>query len=342
MRLKAPRYSLLVVLVVSMVALALALFVMMQFLDAVGYQATHPPPAERQLGDWLHELIPVGVFVVTTTVVIWITLGLALKPMRRLSDRAGKIGPDTLHERLPEGDAPQELKPLVIAINRSLDRLESAWAAQRAFSANAAHELRTPLATLRAHVESLLPPDQRGVATAEFERLARLIEQLLFLAEADRDHLSRSETFDLVAVARDVAAEMTPRILTGGREIGFDSAVERLARQGDALLAGVAVRNLIENAVRHTPPGTTIAISVDATGAVTVRDDGPGVPEAFEARLYDRFARADSKGDGAGLGLSITARIMDLHGGAVRFERPKKGAAFVLTFGDDAETGSGG
>ncbi|WP_439471862.1 sensor histidine kinase [Brevundimonas sp.] len=209
-------------------------------------------------------------------------------------------------------------------------------AAQRAFSANAAHEPRTPLTILRAHVESLLPPEERGVATAEFERLARLIEQLLFLAEADRDRLSRTERFDLVAVARDVAAEMTPRILTGGREIGFDSAVERVARQGDAVLAGVAVRNLIENAVRHTPPGTTIAISVDATGAVTVRDDGPGVPEAFEARLYDRFARADSKGDGAGLGLSITARIIELHGGTVRFQRPDKGAGFVPAFADGA------
>jgi signal transduction histidine kinase len=334
MNARPHRPSLLRVLIVAMVALAIVLFIMMQIMDAFGVVLSSSPMSERPPIEWLRELIPVIVFVVTTTLAIGLTLKLAMRSTRGLSDRAGMIGPDTLHERLPLEDTPVELEPLVIAFNRSLDRLESAWAAQRAFSANAAHELRTPLAILRAHVESLLPADQREVATAEFERLARLIEQLLFLAEADRDHLNHSETFDLVAVARDVAAEMTPRILTGGREIGFDSAVERLARQGDAVLAGVAVRNLIENAIRHTPPGTTIAISVDAAGAVTVRDDGPGVPEAFEARLYDRFARADSKGDGAGLGLSITARIMDLHGGTVRFDRPDRGAAFVLTFGD--------
>lgn len=332
---RKPR-SLMVLLIVSMTALAVALFIVMTSLEAMGLDAPTPPPQDRTLLDWVNDLTPVGVFMVTTTAAIWLTLHLALKPMRRLSDRAGAIGPETLHERLAPEDAPTELEPLVLSFNRSLDRLESAWAAQRAFSANAAHELRTPLATLRAHVESLLPPDQRGVATGEFDRLARLIEQLLFLAEADRDHLHRTEPFDLVVLAKEIAAEMTPRILGGGRDIGFDNAVERLERQGDGVLAGVAIRNLIENAVRHTPPGTSIAISVDAAGSVTVSDDGPGVPEAFEARLYDRFARADSKGDGAGLGLSITARIMDLHSGAVRFERPDRGAAFVLTFGDGA------
>ncbi|MDQ8027802.1 MAG: ATP-binding protein, partial [Brevundimonas sp.] len=320
-------------LIVSMTALAMALFIVMTSLEAMGLDGPTPPPTDRTLLDWLNELTPVGVFMVTTTAAIWMTLHLALKPMRRLSERAGAIGPDTLHERLAPGDAPTELEPLVTAFNASLDRLESAWAAQRAFSANAAHELRTPLATLRAHVESLLPPGERRVATAEFERLARLIEQLLFLAEAERDHLARSEPFDLGAVTRATAAEMTPTILSGGRRIGFDSAVAHHSCRGDAVLAGVAIRNLIENAVRHTPKGTTISVALDERGQVTVRDDGPGVPEAFEDRLYDRFSRADHRSEGAGLGLSIVARIMDLHGGTVRHERPETGAAFVLAFG---------
>ena len=337
---KRRGYSLLWVLFASMAALAFTLFVVMQFVDAS--QPGAADIGERMTaGYWLADLRPALIMVATTTASIWLTLHFALRPIRRLSSRAGRIGPDSLHERLPIDQAPTEIAPLVSAFNQSLERLETAWAAQRAFSAHAAHELRTPLAALRAHVESLLPPTERGAATAEFDRLGRLIEQLLLLAEADQDHLNRHEAFDLVALVRDTALEMTPGILSHGRIIVFGSEAELLERRGEPILASIAIRNLIDNAVRHTPQRTQIEVGISSAGVVTVRDDGPGVPEAFEDRLFERFARSDGHSGGAGLGLSIVARVMALHLGRAWFERLPDGAAFHLEFPDTEPNVSG-
>lgn len=327
------RYSLLRVLFVSMVMLAFALFLVVQLVEAGKPAERLTAPDDRFTVEyWLGELQFVLLMIVTTTGSIWVTLQLALRPIRRLSKRAGKIGPETLHERLPIDEAPSEIAPLVVAFNASLDRLETAWASQRAFSSNAAHELRMPLATLRAHVESLLAPSERHVATAEFDRLARVIEQLLFLAEADQDRLVRQDFFDLVALARETSMAAAPKIVLHGYDLSFQNDVESYGCRGDPILVGIALRNLIENAQKHTPKGTRIAVSVTKSGFVTVSDDGPGVPETFEDRLFERFCRSDPQGTGAGLGLSIVARVMALHSGHALFERLQSGAAFHLVF----------
>lgn len=327
---KQHGYSLFQVLFIAMAGLALV-GVFTQLFESGS--SAEPWNADN----WLVELPPVIIVMMTTIAAIWLTLRLALRPIRRLSQRADAIGPDNLHQRLPIKDAPAEIAPLVESFNASLDRLEAAWAAHRAFSSNAAHELRMPLAALRAHVESLLPASERRVATAEFDRLGRVIEQLLYLAEADLDHLIRQEPFDLVALARETAMAAAPKIIARGYDIGFDSEIPTYACHGDPLLVGIALRNLIENAQKHTPEGTRIAVSVASAGVVTISDDGPGVPEAFENRLFDRFSRSDPKGDGAGLGLSIVARVMALHSGRSWHERQGVGAAFHLAFPPAAE-----
>lgn len=337
---KLRGYSLLYVQFAVMVVLATVIWMIVQLRDS-GYLGPVPEGELETLSPLhlLYEFRYALVMITTTTVAIWMSLNLALRPLRRLSEQAGAIGPANLHERLSITEAPSEIKPLVSAFNLSLDRLESAWAAQRAFSANAAHELRTPLGALRAEVESLIPAKDRSAATAEFDRLGRLIEQLLILAEADQDHLNHTDRFDLVERVQDIAMEMAPRILTEGRDIGFDSEIEQRDCCGDPILVGIAVRNLIENAVRHTPPGTRISVGLSAQGVVSVRDNGPGVPEAFEARLFERFSKSNSGSYGAGLGLSIVARIMALHGGDARFEPLCKGAAFHLSFPEPGEAG---
>ena len=116
---------------------------------------------------------PLAVFVLISMAGIWLVLRKVLAPIKELSLQARRIGPANLNERLPLARAPVELAPLVHAFNASLDRLEEAWKSQRSFSANAAHELRTPLAALRAQVESLLGPEERKQAVAEFDRLSR-------------------------------------------------------------------------------------------------------------------------------------------------------------------------
>ncbi|MFT3996100.1 MAG: ATP-binding protein [Asticcacaulis sp.] len=330
---KTRPYSLLRVLFVSMAVLATLIYLVVQIRDAGQFGLTPQGPVERwSVLNMVVEYRYALIMILTTWAAIWLTLHFALRPIRRLSQRAGAIGPANLHERLPLDDAPSEIAPLVSAFNLSLDRLEAAWAAQRAFSANAAHELRTPLGALRAEVESLVPAQDRRAATAEFDRLTRLIEQLLFLAEADQDRLSHTGRFDLVEQVRETAMEMAPRILSAGREIGFDSEIEPRFCRGDAILAGIAVRNLIENGVRHTPEGTRIDISISRAGVVSVRDNGRGVPEAFEPRLFERFSKSDAGGYGAGLGLSIVTRIMALHGGTVTYQRLAVGCAFHLVF----------
>lgn len=330
--------SLLQTLFVSIVILTSILLVASQAVGIVGPAEDAASFGRLMLtNDWLGEMGRAGPYalamVLTTTGSIWLTLHLALRPMRRLSDRAGAIDTHNLHQRLPVEAAPAEIAPLVRAFNLSLDRLETAWALQRAFSANAAHELRMPLASLRAHLESLLPAEERAVATAEFDRLARLIEQLLYLAEADQDHLSHRAAFDLEALAREAAALIAPAVVASGRSLDFVSEGGCVLLKGDPVLAGVAIRNLLENAARHTPAGAKIRVVVRHSGALIVSDDGPGVPLRFERRLFDRFAKSDAGGPGAGLGLSIVARIMALHRGSVRYARLADGSAFHLEFG---------
>jgi signal transduction histidine kinase len=279
------------------------------------------------------ERLPIiMVFIGLMMIAIYATLHVGLRPLRRLSLLAAEIGPATIDARLPVASTPRELAPLVEAFNATLDRLEAGWRAQRDFSANAAHELRTPLATLRAQVESLLEPDERRAASEEFERLGRLVAQLLALAEADGGALGQASRFDLVALARDVASDMAGFVLSSERTLGFDSAPEIFMIEGQADLVETALRNLLENAVRHTPSGVEIMVTLDADGVVRVRDDGPGVPDAVKDRLFERFSRGDPQGPGAGLGLSIVRQIMEHHGGTVRLASLSPGACFELDF----------
>ena len=263
---------------------------------------------------------------------VYLTLHMGLRPLRRLSQLAGDIGPATIQARLPVETAPREVAPLVEAFNAALDRLEAGWRAQRDFSANAAHELRTPLATLRAQVESLLEPSERQAASEEFERLGRLIGQLLSLAEAEGAAADPTAHFDVVALSRATATDMAGFILSSGRSLDFDSETETLVVGGHPGLAETALRNLLENAVRHTPSGSAILVTVDMNGVVRVSDDGPGVPAAIRARVFERFTRGDPRGAGAGLGLSIVRQIMERNGGAARLSPSDRGACFELDF----------
>lgn len=263
---------------------------------------------------------------------IFAALHLGLRPLRRISDRAGEIGPATVSQRLPLDATPREIAPLVTAFNAALDRLEAGLRAQRDFSANAAHELRTPLATLRAQLESLLEPDERRHAIEEFDRLSRLIAQLLALAEADGGDAPAKQSFDLVETARDVTRDMAVAIVASGRNVAFDSVPAHWECWGAPGLVEVALRNLLENAMRHTQSGADILVEINVFGRLAVTDTGPGVPPDFHDRLFQRFSKADERGAGAGLGLSIVSRVMDAHGGDVRLDPSAAGARFILDF----------
>jgi two-component system heavy metal sensor histidine kinase CusS len=249
-----------------------------------------------------------------------------LRPLAEMTESLKRIGPDRLHERLSASSWPAELQPVATAFDAVLERLEDSFTRLSQFSADLAHELRTPIANLRGESEVALtrprtPDEYREViesSVAECERLSGIIDNLLFLAraEAAEGHIERTR-FDgraaidkIAAYYRTIAEDRHVEIKCGG-EGEIDA---------DALLFSRAVSNLVDNALRFTPDGGAIAIAVavNATGAeVSVRDSGSGIAPEHLPRVFDRFYRADASRSsmGTGLGLALVKSIADLHGG---------------------------
>jgi signal transduction histidine kinase len=223
---------------------------------------------------------------------------------------------------------------LVHAVNQALDRLEEGFRGQREFTADAAHELRTPLAILRTQIDMIADRELARSLGNDVENMSRLVNQLLEMAELDSFVIGPDETADLFAVSAEVAAYLAPIALVNNKRVAVIGARGPVRVNGNPDMLGRAVRNLIENALVHTPPGTTVEITVDARGAITVSDRGPGVPPAEREQIFRRFWRRDRRRQGsAGLGLSIVARIAERHGARVSVgDRTGGGAAFTLSF----------
>ncbi|MBV8914838.1 MAG: sensor histidine kinase N-terminal domain-containing protein [Acetobacteraceae bacterium] len=256
-----------------------------------------------------------------------------LRPLEDASALAGRIGPNRTDLRLPEASMPRDVLPLVRAINQALDRLEQALVTQREFVADAAHELRTPLAILRAQVEAL--PDSPMVPDllADIEAMTRIVNQLIGVAESDTLTLQPHEVADLRAVAVDAVEFMAPVALAWGKNVAVAGDDGPILVQGNAAALFQAMRNLIENGINHTPPGTTVEVALAADGTAVVRDEGCGIPPEQRELVFQRFWRGDrSCTGGAGLGLAIVARIVRAYGGSVRIEdAPVRGASFALS-----------
>lgn len=256
----------------------------------------------------------------------------ALRPLVRASALAREIGPERIDLRLPEQGLPTEVRPLVEAVNAGLDRLARGIDAQRGFVADAAHELRTPLAILRAQADALTDRAAGRHLAADIDAMARIINQMLDMADSDALTMEPGETADLTAVAAEVAAFLAPVALAEGKEVALVGEPPPVQVAGNATALSRALRNLVENAIRHTPRGSTVEIAVGGDATVAVRDAGPGVPEAQRDMIFERFWRGDRRRAGSsGLGLAIVARIARMHGGAVSVgAAPGGGAEFVL------------
>jgi signal transduction histidine kinase len=257
-----------------------------------------------------------------------------LRPLLLVSAEAARIGPAATATRLPEGNVPVEIRPLVTAVNTGLARLDHAFAAQREFLEDAAHELRTPLTVLRARVESLVDPAVRPALLDDIAIISRTVTQLLRVAELEGIGAGTRETVDLAALARAIAGYLTPMAAAAGKRIvvhGPDS----LPYPGNSEALGQAINNLVENALFHAPADSEVDIVLSAAPSptITVRDHGPGVPANERDLIFQRFWRRDRRrGTGAGLGLSIVGRAVELHGGHVAVgDAEGGGAVFTIT-----------
>jgi len=278
--------------------------------------------------DW-----PIALLLIAVISVVVVTVLSSLRSLRVVSHQASMLSLYRLDERLHAQNLPRELVPLVQAVNTSLDRLEADYQAQREFTANAAHQLRTPLATLRARLESRFSAQELGDVAFEIEQLARLLEQLLCLARLDSQEQFQFAAFDAHAVALDVARELAPVALESEHYVTAATPDASVPTHGNATLTRLVFRNLIENAIQYTPAGTSITLSADSS-AVIIADDGPGIAEHAVASLFERFRRGPhASGFGAGLGLAIAKCIMERQGGRLSLDaKSDRGARFVMEF----------
>lgn len=278
------------------------------------------------------ELLPLlAPLLLGSLIVVPWTVRRSLVSLRTLGLRIAAIGPGERGSGLDLRGVPGEVVPLVKAVDRALGRLQAAIQQQRRFTANAAHELRTPLAVLRTRLEGLPDSDQRAALLRDSDRMVRLVAQLLAMARLEAGQVGPEETVALGALCIEVIADLAPLAIAEGKEIVLEDCPAPVRRQSNRAALGDAVRNLIENALRFTPPGGVVTVLIDPAGAVVVRDQGPGVPVADRDRVFEPFWRA-SVGGGAGLGLAIVADIAAAHGGAASVtDAPGRGAEFRLS-----------
>ncbi|UXH78385.1 sensor histidine kinase [Roseateles amylovorans] len=238
----------------------------------------------------------------------------SLAPLHAASQAAQRISPSALGERLDATAQPAEIQPLVEAFNQALDRLQHGFEAQQQFLANAAHELKTPLALVRAQVELGHRPEGRARVLADIDRMARQVQQLLLLAETSEPlnyQRDRIDPHPILEEVCDVMARVADRrsvIL----QLQVDPALQTWNADRGALFT--LLKNLLENAIQHSSPGdvVTLRAAVDGFG---VQDQGPGVAPQHLSRIFERFWRGPGRRDeGAGLGLSICGAIASAHG----------------------------
>lgn len=282
----------------------------------------------RRVG-WI--TIPILLILLATDIIIFRR---AIAPLWRASEEASNIGPARTDIRLPTAQIPHEILPLVTAVNQALDRLEDGFRVQRQFTADAAHQLRTPLAILRTRIETLGDGATRQALIADIEAMSRIVAQLLEIAELDTLVLDPGETADLRAVCAEVVGSIAPFAIAQNKDIALKGSDGPVLIHGNSEMLQRAIFNLAENAIKFTAEHTCIDVDVRDDGSVRVRDCGPGVPEAERELIFQRFWRRDrQRSDGAGLGLSIVRAVADDHAATVAVENlPGGGAEFTLRF----------
>lgn len=300
-------------------------------LVAQPYEIRHDLAADAAL----HSLRPLIAFVPLMALLIWAIVGRALKPLKRMEREVTSRGARSLHPVSEEG-LPSEIAPLVQALNALLSKLKEAFAAQRAFVADAAHELRSPLTALKLQLHLMAIANDEAEKSSAMQKLndgvdraSRLIEQLLTAARTEYSKTTyREERVDLAELMRRVFGEIYPLAENQRIDVGME-APDHVHVHGDTVQLYILIRNLLDNAIRYTPLDGVVLASIseqnDST-CLTIDDSGPGIPVEERQRVFRRFYRGhNTTQSGNGLGLAIVKNIVDQHGGTIELRQSHLG-----------------
>jgi two-component system sensor histidine kinase TctE len=287
-------------------------------------------------------LIPQGAILVLALPLVWFGVRQGLRPVERLRLSITSRSAQELDD-LPMHDAPRELQPVVAALNGLLSSVKAAQEEQRRFTADAAHQIKTPLAALTAEIDLAMSDPSCPCAQPTYHRLqeaasrlAHLVRQLLALAHSEANRSNTRAMFDLSQLAKEVTSDYLFSAAARRIDLGYEGSDQVIPVHGNAILVREATRNLVENALKFTPAGGIVTVSVQASPPnLSVADSGPGILETEWPLIFQRFHRApESTGtEGSGLGLAIVHEVARSQGAQVTVGRSALGGAlFTLQF----------
>jgi len=304
-------------------------------------QVSQPIEARREISInfALRSIVPLLLTIPFFALFIWLSVRNGLRPLTRVAEEISRRSPSAL-DPISLKDLPVEVLPLVGRLNLLLEKLTRATEAQKRFVADAAHELRTPLAAVGLQVRVL----ERSPGGAErnealdrlkegIDRASRLVGQLLALARIEPEAPPRFSNVPLTELTGEIVAERARIAMGKGVDLGMtDSEAVIITGEEEALRSMIG--NLVDNAVRYTPPGGTVDVAVhrgEHEAIVEVIDTGPGIPEVERARVFDRFYRRGGNCSGSGLGLAIVKSAVERHGGAITLGEGEGGKGLQVT-----------
>jgi two-component system sensor histidine kinase QseC len=265
---------------------------------------------------------------------IWIIVGRGLSSLKKVANELHEREPGHL-EAVSIDYVPIEIRPLVDELNNLFARLRQAFEREKRFAADAAHELRTPLAALKAHTQVALNANtesERKEALlkilAGVDRSTHVVQQLLTLSRMVPESNLETSDVNLVHVAQEVIADLVPEAIERNTEIELIAPERQIIIEGNATALSILIRNLVDNAIRYSPPNSTIQVQIEDNEHVhlCVIDNGPGIPENLRERVFARFYRVlGTKSTGSGLGLGIVQQIVELHHATIKLDTPESG-----------------
>lgn len=290
-----------------------------------------------------HIMHPVWLAVPLLAILIWFSVRWGLAPLQTIAENVERRSASNLEPLNPD-EAPLEIRPVLDALNRLFERIGALLERERRFTADAAHELRTPLAAIKTHAQVARQARDAGECRQAIEsviegtdRANRLVEQLLILARMDHQSMSAAqERVNLTEIVVNGVIDEAPRATAKRVDLGISEGTDNEAIiTGNANLLKILIRNLLDNAVRYTPEGGKVNASVglrDGRVILQIADSGPGIPPERRERVFDRFYRVEGSAQpGCGLGLSIVSRIAEIHGASINLADGLDAVGLVVT-----------